>query len=886
MDEIVTLGFLILLAILVCMLLGVRGWVIARSVRRELAELRATLRNAGIELPIRPADIPMAPIPVPVKDAVPTPAPAEDPAWAAIPASVAPAPASPAPVAGKIEAKQLEASARSLEETLTLRWGVWLGAGALLLAVVFLIRYMVEQDLLGPEIRMLGTAVLGMVLIGAAEFALRRAAGRDDGNSGTAIPDYVPGALAAGGVAALLGAAYGAGPYYNMLTPLLAFVLMAGAALAGLALSLRFGPLTAAVGLAGGFATPALVSTGSNNLVGLFAYLLMLTAASMAVVRMTAWAWLGWAATVAGALWVLLVAGDLPYAPDLWVAALFVPAAAVVHLLLLPGAALDHPVGRKLGFIPFLSLGLAGLVLAAATDQSIAVYAVLMMSVVGIWQGLREERLDYLPWIAAGQGLLALLVWQLPFWQRGDNKIMIEGREQAVFLADWVPGALVPFLVVAALFAALHAVVGWWQERRSAHPLRWVALPAAVPVLTLAIAYARVRGFQVDVLWGLAALVLAAALMQAAWVAVSRATMGAYAAGAVAAIALSFAMVLADHWLTMTISLLLPALAWVEAKANLPALRRVALAVAGVVLVRLLLNWYVLDYAFGTTPIFNGLLVAYGVPALAFFAASRLFFRRADDLLVAVLEAGAVLFAVVLVVLEIHNAMDGSEWHSAGRRDFTTMSIHVMALGVQALGLLWLNQRVQRTVLNVAWRILGVLALIGGAYALLAVLDVRLDGMPVFNVLLLALGIPAGLALVARGAPEIRALPRLGIYLAAYAFLAVFAWLTLEVWMYFHPMRRFLSGAVTDAELWIYSGVWLGYGMALMVAGIRLGATQLRLAALAVIGVVVLKVFLVDMNELTGLWRVLSFLGLGVTLIGLGAISRRFVFARPAARME
>ncbi len=901
MDEIIMWGLLILFIVAVCLLLGVRGWVVARGVRRDLAALRHELREAGVG--VSPAKARPEPVFMPATPPgewpggqpqawpeAPPGAMSQDPAWAAVPAPPAaePVPAEPAvvpveepvPVAAAVKPAEPAAPSRSLEETLTLRWGVWLGAGALLLAVVFLIRYMVEQELLGPEIRMIATAVLGVALVCAAEWARRRAAARGEESDATAIPDYVPGALAAGGVAALLGAAYGAGPYYNMLTPLLAFVLMAGAAFAGLALSLRFGPLTAAVGLAGGFATPALVSTGSNNLVGLFAYLLALTAACMAVVRLTAWAWLGWAATVAGALWVLLVAHDFSNAADLWAAALFVPAGALVHLLLLPGAALEHPVGRKLGFIPFLALGLAGLVLTLATRQDVAVYAVLLMSAVAIWQGMRERRLDYLPWIAAAQGLLALLNWQLPYWSRNDAKVMIEGREQAVFLGDWVPEALVPFVAVAAVFALLHAAAGWWQERRSAHPLRWAALPAAVPVLTMAIAYARIRGFQADVLWGMSALVLAAALIQGAWIAISRASMGVYAAGAVAAVALAFATVLADHWLTMTISLLLPALAWIEAKADLPALRRVALAVAGVVLVRLLLNWYVLDYTYGETPILNGLLVAYGVPALAFFAASRMFRARAVDLLVTVLEAGAVVFATVLIATEIQHGMSRMTELNYGQRDFLALSLHVLALGAQALGLLWLNQRAQRVVLNVAWRVLGVLALLGGAWAFPAVLGVQLFGVPVFNVLLLAFGLPAALALAARSMPEIRAIPLLRRYLSAYALAAVFVWVTLETYMHFHPGFRPFVVTATDAELWTYSGVWLALGVALMAAGIRFVSTQTRLAALAVIGLVVFKVFLIDMSELTGLWRVLSFLGLGLTLIGLGAVSRRFVFAR------
>ena len=52
---------------------------------------------------------------------------------------------------------------------------------------------------------------------------------------------------------------------------------------------------------------------------------------------------------------------------------------------------------------------------------------------------------------------------------------------------------------------------------------------------------------------------------------------------------------------------------------------------------------------------------------------------------------------------------------------------------------------------------------------------------------------------------------------------------------------------------------------------------SLRLAALALVGLAAAKVFLVDMAGLDGLWRVLSFLGLGVSLIGLGAFYRRFL---------
>jgi len=52
----------------------------------------------------------------------------------------------------------------------------------------------------------------------------------------------------------------------------------------------------------------------------------------------------------------------------------------------------------------------------------------------------------------------------------------------------------------------------------------------------------------------------------------------------------------------------------------------------------------------------------------------------------------------------------------------------------------------------------------------------------------------------------------------------------------------------------------------------------LRYASLVVLVLVVGKVFLVDMADLTGLLRVASFLGLGIALLALGFVYRRYVF--------
>ena len=79
-------------------------------------------------------------------------------------------------------------------------------------------------------------------------------------------------------------------------------------------------------------------------------------------------------------------------------------------------------------------------------------------------------------------------------------------------------------------------------------------------------------------------------------------------------------------------------------------------------------------------------------------------------------------------------------------------------------------------------------------------------------------------------------------------------------------------------ELYVYSAVWLLFGVALLALGFLRNAAALRHAGMALVCVVVAKVFLIDMAGLQGLLRVFSFLGLGAALIGLGYAYRRFGF--------
>jgi uncharacterized membrane protein len=155
---------------------------------------------------------------------------------------------------------------------------------------------------------------------------------------------------------------------------------------------------------------------------------------------------------------------------------------------------------------------------------------------------------------------------------------------------------------------------------------------------------------------------------------------------------------------------------------------------------------------------------------------------------------------------------------------------------------------------------------------------------PLWNALLLAYGLPL-LLLVAAAALERRVevswpprwwLPRAW---SIAALLLLFLLISLEVRQAFHG-TYLDTGATTVAEQYSYSAAWVLLATALLVAGVVRHRRTLRLASLPVMLLAVGKVFLYDTANLSDLYRVFSFLGLGVALLLLAWVYQRFVFRR------
>jgi len=239
----------------------------------------------------------------------------------------------------------------------------------------------------------------------------------------------------------------------------------------------------------------------------------------------------------------------------------------------------------------------------------------LLLSPLALWKASANQRLDLLPLLRLR--LLCALAWALAACVPTGRVITLEGSSAVL---PGAPGG------AGRRWCRCWTTARSW--RRSTPPPAWcsnvgrasaalVGADGRVPVLTLRrhlCAGAAVPAG--DMFWAFAGLALAFALSASALAArqgrhgpgCGRARAGPRRAGA------GCAMVLQEQWLTLAVSLFLPAAGLDQARAELPPLRRVALAVGGLLLIRLLLNLVRWITAYGTTPVAI-LLATYGVPA-------------------------------------------------------------------------------------------------------------------------------------------------------------------------------------------------------------------------------------------------------------------------------
>lgn len=876
------------------MLIGaILGWIaFARTVamRREIALLRARLdAQSAVEAPAPPAKVPTP------QPSVPESTPTESRTTANISPDTEesgrlarpdrdPDPIKPGASKGVLS---------GLEASLTGNWLVWVGAAVLALGGAFLVKAAVDIGLFGPAMRT-GAAVLASVaMIGAGEW-LRRHPARLPLPGKSAAPAAVTGA----GLITLYAAIWAAFALYGFLPPLLAFALLALVAAGALALALLHGGIIAAFGIAGAFAVPLLIGSENPNAVGLFTYVFAVAAAALAVARVARWTWAGWIAAAGGAIWPLLWLGFAFRSDQAWALAAYLPAFLIAALAFGWRDADDPPpVDRTLKdwfpfpagligawFGGFAALALAGLLVEADGHSPVTLAGFAATALIALIAPWRKEGIAGL---APASGIATALV--ILAWPQSQSFVVDSGIELDRAFAPFGSRPAIPDFLPACLIAAsVFGLFGWFTLARLRVKTPMAIAGAMTPVLILAAAWYRLADEPQSGFWGLAALALTGLLAAAAYGLVAgegrqrqpgAIAVYALACGGSAGLAVGFA--LDQVWMSAAFALEALAAAWLWRKLDLPALKGAALVFGALAVFRLTVLGEAFSYDVGPWPILNTLLIGYGLSALALWQAARELRAGGadpDSWPVQSLTGGALILGIGLVFMQIRHAMGGGDLRSdiAGFRE---LGLHLSSWAATAAALRWrLGPK-----LRLAPRLIEGATLTGVAGGLLILTLIvnawwgwGTDRTDMLAGLLLAYALPPVFliahAIALRRQSYRRWSTAIGLVGAAAGYRAavlIIRWAAHGAQMNTAP--------VLPGESWAYSAVTIAYATALLLIGAWRRMPAARYAGLAGLTLATLKVFLFDLSGLDGVWRALSFIGLGAALVGIGLLYQRVI---------
>lgn len=826
-----------------------------------------------------------------------SPAPAPRPQVSAPPAPVARPPSPPPPAASVPVTPRPPSSAPapiSFEERFGTRWVVWVGGVALALGGIFLVRYSIEEGLIGPGVRIVLGALLAFILVAAGEWTRRK-----ENLSGLyGLPSaHIPSILTAAGTTVAYATIYAAYGLYDFLPPGAAFVLLGLVALLTLAAALLHGPALAGLGIVGAYLAPILVSSAAPDYPALYIYIAIVTAASFALARMRMWMWLALAAVVLSAAWTLPGIGPNAVsalgAHTFNVLAGFALAAVFLVCGLLYGPpAKPGEVDRVSAFALSVYLLVGALLVLASQHDSMALTAFVALTIATVAIAWRTEAATAAVLVAAMLAMLVMAHWAV---QMNLNFLKMPAGVAAPAIAEPQRYDYTSHLALAAGWAALFGIAGFLAQGRSVRalvPMLWSASSVFAPLAMLIALYYRIAALDRSLPFAglalLVALIFASAterLLRSARRPGTVTASGFYATGALAALALALTFALDKGWLTVALALMVPGTAWIANQRRLPWLRWLAAILVVLVTARIAYEPRIVGDDLGTAPIFNWLLYGYGAPALSFWTAGWLLRRRADDLPARMVDSGAILFTVLLAVVEIRHYVGGGDIYQPAN-GLTENALYVNVGLALTIGLERVRQRTNSIVHNIGACAVAALTLVAILAALAYVTDPALAtapvGPPIVNLILLGYGIPAmlatALALIARTS---RPLPY-RIVAAIIAMMLALFYLSLEVRRLFHG--SILAGPTSDAEQYMYSTVWLLFGIVVLAVGFVVRSQPARLLALGVIGLTIAKVFIVDTATISGIFRALSAIGLGVVLLGIGWLYQRLLYPRtPAA---
>ena len=893
-------------AILASLVLSVVALVTAVRSRRRLRDLEKHFGKA-------PPQERAAPVPPP---APAVPAPLERMFRPQPPAPPVIPPARAAPQAAPAPGKKFR-----LEEAIGLKVFAWVGVIAILIGASLFVKYAYDQGWFGrhPWIRVVIPTVFGLALLGAGEVFTRKAY--------TALARVSTG----GGVAALYWAVFTAWARFE--TPIIsepvAWTLMAIITAAAILLAVRYGSLTVALfSLVGGLAAPILISPPRDPGHMLFLYMLGVNAGVLALAYWKKWRVLN----------VLALVGTIANL-SFWLTKHYWHGATAVEKLPFIVAYLTI-----FWFVYFL-LGIVYHLLgrrpeAAESPLDLPVTMINVVWYFGILYALL--RADYHHWLGPAAAVLgAVYLAQglaIRRWAPASARLVLLQVAQSLGLLTLAIPIQLEGIWIPMAWAVEAAVLVWLGCRLKEWKVRAVGL-AVHAASVVALAYFAQEAWDTKGLlvlnaraatYGVVALALGlSALLQRRLARRPAAESFLMAVGACLAHAILLALILveAHRWYTDALGRLAPQagdwwprrehLLWARdavAAVCLAGYGLVAVALAairrgalhhGMALAAFVAALVVLGGALEHAPqqemvagwnevggVFATVIGALALAAvLARYATGRMRSGRPMAVSYELLAFGVVL-ALYLTELgrsaDYMQAMLGerlgeSSWLALAAAGFAVMAGLLLARG------LWIRSLAHRVA---GLACVGVAGLIffGVATEARTTYDTVLWQPRGVAMLLLAASLAIGvLANVRRLPKESHERRIIAPVLAVLAHLVVLGCFTLEAQDFWDVRaERWFAGREVDAWYARQATLSVGYALyalALLAVGMVRRRALLRWLALAILVGTIAKVFVYDLSKVEAIWRILSFLGLGLLLLAGSLLYhkyRRVLFGNPA----
>ena len=658
MDELWTLLIILLvILLLVGPVLAIISFVKVNKLARELSLLKTKITNYDQPLAAKPT--PQSKTNPPPKAIIP-------------PAKPAPAAKTVQPVSQTITPDRLGFAAK-VEQSLRGNWLVWVAGIVLAFGGIFLVQVAAESGLLGPGVRVALAGLVGTAMLGFAH-RLRLHPPKNQPLAKTVAPQV----LASAGLITLYGAVYASFALFELISPLIAFALLALIAALAVYQAAKFGPIIAVFGLIGAFVAPALIGSDSPSAITLFAYVFVVSVSGLLLAQLRPWRWNAILALAGGLGWPLLwlLGGNGDNSP--WVLQLYLPALAIVTMALAwqqAGTAFNWTkqnrshLGLYSALITLLGVGLLVLFLIIETDyQPPSLIALLVLGILALAGSFRREG------FSLGAGAIAIISCiVLALWP-ADKALLLDASQQLDgFLSrlDSIPNSL-NFLTASFAFAALFGFGGYLASLAAKKRAVLVAITAIVPLGILFLAYWRLTDFGFAWPYALSALALAiiAVILLDREAKADKDFLLHPGVGASLALAVSGGVLLvllilfSQMWLSLALSGQAVISAFLWQKFRLSALQWTAMALAAIASFRLIALGEAFDFPVGSWPIFNSLLIGLGGAAVLLATAAFVFVKtgvKSTSATVQSLLSASIVIGVTMLSLQIHHLMSGGD---------------------------------------------------------------------------------------------------------------------------------------------------------------------------------------------------------------------------------